>query len=178
MMRVAAIIAATVIASCAAPQPASLRQVQAIEVDVTKPEDRAALIAMLRERARLDSLHIDDVSEEWVQLGRGEPATSPTKKSIYIGLWRTADDKDLLAHVDDGGHLGKAWVVFLAGEQTQLAARVRRGLVADIERRWPHVREVPVMPNGALPLYQDLVWTGSSYAVKSDRTSAYAAQVR
>jgi hypothetical protein len=171
----AGLIALTMIAGCAASQPASSRQVQAVEIDVTRPTDRAALIALLRERARSDGLHLDDLSEEWGRLGRDEPTTSPARKSIYIGLWRASDDKDLLAHVDDGGHLGKAWVVFLKGEKPQLAQSVRRSLVADIERKWPDARQIPIMPNGALPLYRDLVWTGSSYVVKRERISAYAA---
>lgn len=145
---------------------------------MTRPADRAALVAILRERARLDGLHLDDVSEQWRRLGKDEPVTSPAKKSIYVGLWRSADDKDLLVSVDDGGHLGKAWVTFLAGEHPELAAKVRRGLVGDIERRWPEARKIPVMPNGALPLDQDLVWTGSAYVVKSERISAYGASAQ
>jgi hypothetical protein len=175
MLKAAVTIAAVLMAGCGVPHIPGLRQVSAIEVDVTRPADRAALIAILHERARLHGLHLDDLSEQWVQLGKGKPVTSPVKKSIYVGLWRTADDKDLLAGVDDGGHLGKAWVTFLAGEQPELADEVRRGLLADIERRWPDARKIPVMPNGALPLDDDLVWTGSSYVVKSERISSYAA---
>jgi len=156
------------------PQPASLRLVQAVEIELATPADRADLIAILRDHAARNGLHLDDVSQNWVELGRGEIATSPAKKSIYIGVWRTTSDRDFLVGVDDGGHLSRAWITFHQGEFPSQAANLRRELLADIRRRWPEARDLPVTASGGLPLDRDLVLRGRAYTIRPGRVSAYA----
>jgi hypothetical protein len=76
--------------------------------------------------------------------------------------------------VDDGGHQGRPWLTFLRGKHPKLASKVRADLLADIKGRWPEARNVPIMPNGGLPIANDLVWTGTIYVVKPDRSAAYS----
>ncbi|TAL29889.1 MAG: hypothetical protein EPN98_19030 [Phenylobacterium sp.] len=163
--------------ACSVEQPASSQQIAAIEVSLRTPADRADLLAMLHRHARAGGLHVDDVSERWRRLDTSDhppAARDVLTKTIYVGLWRGVEDDDMEVMVDDGGHQGRPWLTFRRGKHPELASRVRVGLLADIKRRWPDARDVPVMPNGALPLANDLVWTGGGYAVKAERVAGYA----
>ena len=101
-------------------------------------------------------------------------AKSVLTKTIYASVWRGSDDTDEQILVDDGGHQGRAWLTFGQGEKPALASKLRTQVLGEIKRRWPDVREVPVMPNGRLPLADDLLWTGTSYVVKPERAAAYS----
>jgi hypothetical protein len=181
-----AIIAATALltAACGGPNPPlNLRQITSIEVPLQTATDRADLLTMLSGQARSGALHLDDASATWAQMTRETPgpppnATSPVRKTIYVGLWRGSRDDDPEVLVDDGGHPGRAWVTFLRGKHPMLAEHVRLALLAQIEARWPDARPIPVMPNGSLPLAQDLEWTGTAYVVTPDRVGAYAHPAR
>lgn len=160
-------------------QPASNEQVAAVEVLLRTPADRADFLAMLHKHARAGGLHVDDVSEQWRQLERDHrgpawDARDVRSRTIAVGLWRGAEDDDPEVLVDDGGRHGRPWLTFLRGKHPELAAKLRAELQADIRRRWPGARDVPVMPSGALPLDQDLTWTGTAYVVKPERIAAYA----
>jgi hypothetical protein len=161
------------------PQPASIRTVAAVEVPLRTPADHADLLAMLRRNAREDGLHVDDGTEQWIQFRRDAPSDEPPDvlnlltKTISAGVFRGADDNDMEVDVDDGGHQGRAWLTFFGGEHPELATKFRVGLVAEIKHRWPDARDVPVMPTGALPFADDLVWTGASYQVKPERLADY-----
>jgi hypothetical protein len=147
-------------------QPGSLRYEAAIEVSLEKTSaDRADLMAMLRRHAAADGLHVDDVSAE---------AQSPLGRTIYVGVWRGADDNDMEISVDDAGHAGRAWVVFSTGAQPERAARLRRLVSADILRRWPQARRVPVTPSGGLPLADDLRATNGAYEIEPAAAARYA----
>jgi hypothetical protein len=154
--------------------------VAAVEVPLRNATDRADLLAMLQRHAREEGLHVDDRSQEWMESRRqadpGEPrlANDVLAKTIYVGVWRGEEDKDMEVLVDDGGRQGRPWLMFSRGDQPELATRSRRRLQAKIKARWPDARDVPVMPSGALPLADDLVWTGESYVVKPERAAAYA----
>ena len=161
-------------------QPPSNRQIAAVEVPLRTPADHADLLAMLRGIAREGGLHVDDDTEQWIQFRRQMPdAEEPESvrndltKTIDVGVWRGADDSDMEMAVDDGGHQGRAWIMFLRGKQPELATRNRVRLLAEIRRRWPDARDVPVMPDGSLLSADDLVWTGASYVVKPKRIAAY-----
>jgi hypothetical protein len=153
--------------------------VAAVEVPLQTPADRADLLAMLRRLAGENGCHLDDVTAKWVEMRRDAPPDEPAfaksvlTKTIYAGVWRGSDDTDEEISVDDGGHQGRAWVTFSQGEKPALATKLRTQVLGEIKRRWPDVREVPVMPNGAIPLADDLLWTGMSYIVKPERAAAY-----
>lgn len=134
---------------------------------------------MLHRHAEAEGLHVDDGSRRWIEFRRGAPPDeSPfvrdvLTKTIYVSVWRGAGDKDLEVSVDDGGHQGRPWLTFLRGDRPELATKARIRLLAEIRARWPEARDIPVTPNGRLPLAHDLVWTGASYVVKPERAAAY-----
>jgi hypothetical protein len=162
-----------------APQPGSAKTVASVEVPLLTPVDHAELLAMLRRNARANGLHVDDGTEEWIQFRRGAPPDEPPfarnvlTKTIYVGVYRGTDDNNMEMDVDDGGHQGLAWLTFFRGERPELATKTRVQLLAEIKHRWPDARDVPVMPNGSLPLAEDLIWTGTSYALKPERSAYY-----
>jgi hypothetical protein len=161
------------------PQPTSLKTVAAVEVPLRTSSDHADLLAMLQRIARQQGLHVDDGTTEWIKFRRSASANEPEfandilTKTIYAAVYRGNDDSDMEIVVDDGGHQGRAWLTFIRGERPDLAARTRAQLIAEIKRRWPDARSIPVMPSGALPLATDLTWTGTSYVVKPDRLASY-----
>ncbi len=168
-------------AGCApTPQPASNRTVAAIELPLLAASDRADLLDILRREASAGGLHVDDGSQQWIEFRKSAPKDEPPfaksvlTKTIYVGVWRGTNDDDPEVFVDDGGHQGRPWLTFLQGEHPDLATKFRTRILTDIGRRWPDARVVPVMPNGALPLSDDLTWTGTAYVVKADRARNYA----
>jgi hypothetical protein len=146
-------------------QPDRLRFEDAIEVNVGTPADRADLLALLRRHAAADGLHVDDVSGT---------AQAPLGRTIYVGVWRGAEDDDMEMSVDDTGHAGRAWVIFSRGAQPERAARLRRIVAADIMRRWPEARHIPVTPWGGLPSAADLRPTSQGYEIDPAVAPRYA----
>ncbi len=140
------------------PQPASAQMITTVEVPLRTPTDHADLLAMLRRNAREGGLHVDDGTQQWIEFRRGAPSDEPPDdrnmltKTIYVGVYRGGDDGDMEIDVDDGGHQGRAWLTFFRGKHPELATQIRVRLLAEIKRRWPDARKVPLMPNGALPL--------------------------
>jgi hypothetical protein len=161
------------------PQPPSLRTVAAIEVPLQTAADRADLLAILQHLARENGCHLDDSTAKWIEMRRNAPPEEPAfarrvlTKTIYAAVWRGSDDRDLEILIDDGGHQGRAWLTFSQGKRPELATKLRTRVLGEIKRRWPEARDVPVMPNGALPRAEDLLWTGGTYVVKPDRAAAY-----
>jgi hypothetical protein len=161
------------------PQPTSLKTVAALEVPLRTSEDHADLLAMLQRVARQQGLHVDDGTMQWIRFRRSASSNEPDfandilTKTIYAAVYRGSDDSDMEIFVDDGGRLGRAWLTFIRGERPDLAAGTRAQLIAEIKRRWPDARSIPVMPSGALSLATDLTWTGASYVVKPDRLASY-----
>lgn len=159
------------------PQPASLHLIAAVEVPLRTPTDHADLLAILRRRAAENGMHVDDGTEQWIKFRRGAHpdetpwARSVLTKTIYAEVYRGADDGNPEIGVDDGGHQGRAWLTFSRGMRPDLANKTRVQLMSDLKRRWPDARDVPILPGGALPLAEDLSWTGTSYSVKTGTSS-------
>ena len=123
---------------------------------------------------------MDDGSQEWIEFRRNAPADEPHSvrdaltKTIHVSVWRGADGRDLEVLVDDGGRQGRPWLMFLRGDQPELATKARLRLLAEIKARWPEARDIPVMPSGSLPLADNLHWTGTAYVVKPGHVVSYA----
>jgi hypothetical protein len=165
--RLIALPALAALAAACGPvtQPDRLRYEDAIEVNLTTPADRADLLTLLRRHAAADGLHVDDVSET---------SPSPLGGTIYVGVWRGGGDEDMEISVDDAGHAGRAWVMFSRGAQPERAARLRRIVAADIMRRWPQARHIPVTPWGGLPNAEDLRATNQGYEIDPAVAPRYA----
>ena len=161
--------------ACSPVSQESVRTVAAIEVLVTDPADRAALLAMLRRHAGQAGLHVDDGSVEWRRFEAEANMIAPAdRKTIYVGVWRGENDDEAEILVDDSFHPGRAWVTFPRGEQPERSTRVREPLLAEIRRRWPNARSLPILPSGGLPLAGDLVPVGDTYRVARSAAGRYA----
>jgi hypothetical protein len=72
--------------------------------------------------------------------------------------------------VDELGHPGVPSVEFVDSwvpEETAAARASRVALVAELRARWPDLREVPVLPDGGLPLRGDLRFTRDGYKIEA-----------
>jgi hypothetical protein len=149
--------------------------VGAVEVKLETDADRRDLIAILRKQSAADGgLHVDDVSENWRQVEAMDETTPPGERStLYVGVWRGADDEKLEAQADDHGHTGRAWITFLNGPKPDRSARYRQAVLADIRSRWPDSRLLPILPSGGLPLARDLRPTASGYGIAAESAAAY-----
>jgi len=167
-MRNAFVLATLVICSaCSAPDQETVRTVAAIEVPFNSPADHADLVSILRRHASADGdMHVDDVSDSWRKFEAENGPTLPGGKgTIYAGVWRGANDDELIADISDMGHPGRVWVTFVKGEHVARATRFRQGVLADIRGRWPDAKAIPVLPSGGVPLAEDLVLTAQGYQI-------------
>lgn len=166
------IVAASI--GCAPADQDSVRTVAAVEVLLQTGADRTDLVAILRRHAAADGeLHVDDVSDKWREFQQEADTPAATRMSIYVGVWRGANDDAIEASVTDMGHIGRAWVMFLKGRLPDRTAKFRRGVLADIERRWPNAKALPVLPTGGLPLRDDLRMTPTGYKIDSAAAATY-----
>jgi len=151
------------------PQPESARTVAAFEVPLRDAKERAEFLALLSAAAEAEGLHVDAADADALKL---LSETSPV--TIHAGVWRGADDDEMLAGVDDmHGHLGRAWITFSRGEDPRLAARFRERAMRRILARWPSTQSLPILPTGAIPLTADLRLTPEGYRVKPEAASQY-----
>jgi hypothetical protein len=95
------------------------------------------------------------------------------RRTIYVGVWRGENDDEAEVLVDDGFHPGRAWITFPRGVQPARSTRVREPLLAEIRRRWPNARALPILPSGGLPLEDDLVPVGDSFRVAPSAAVRY-----
>jgi hypothetical protein len=168
------IAAVALLAACGpVKQPDSLRTVAAVEIPARTGADRDDLVAMLRRHAT-GGLHVDDVSEEWLDFERQSTTVAPEDRgTIFVGVWRGDRDEHQEIDVGDRDHPGLVWATFLRGPEPERAARVRRGLLDEIHRRWPEAKALPVLPSGGLPLREDLRMTPAGYRIARSAAPGY-----
>ena len=167
-----------VVAACS-PSQESVRMVAAVDVPLKTSADRDELIAILRRHATArEELHVDDVTAEWVKFEAKTNTVAPAVRgTIFVGVWRGARDDEPIADAEDSTHRGRAWVTFLKGQHTDVAARFRVAVLADIARTWPDARPLPVTPSGGLPLPEDLRLTPSGYKIAPKAAHDYGVPV-
>lgn len=173
MLRIAALGLAIACLGCSpAPQPGP--PTAAIEISLLTPADQADLVTMLRQLAPLQGFHVDDVSAKWRDFEEQvKDSPSALKKTIAVGVWRGEDDNDLILLVDDGGHPGRAWIIFYRGEEPKSAERFWAALTGEIRGRWPDALPIPILPSGALPLSKDLQLTPQGYKIVRSAAERY-----
>ena len=165
---------ALLLTSCGqVPQPDSIRTVAALEVLLTGPGDRTDLLALLRQQAAAQGLHVDDVSDERRRAAEAVALPAEMHGTLYVGVWRGANDEEMEVGADDMGHPGRAWLTFARGTDAARATRLRNAFLTALKRRWPEARPIPIMPAGALPLARDLRWTAQGYRIDRARAAAY-----
>jgi hypothetical protein len=157
------------------PDQEPARTVAAIEIPLKADTDRRDLVTILRRHAAADgTIHVDDVTSRWREFEAQNGPTLPGGKgTIFVGVWRGANDDELIADVDDMGHPGRAWVTFVKGKDIARAARFRQAVLADIIRRWSDAKSIPVLPSGGVPLPQDLTLTPSGYKITPGASATY-----
>ena len=162
------------LAACSPVDQESVRTVAAIEIPLGTADDRADLVAMLRRHAAASGLHVDDVSEGTREFEEQANLLSPEDRgTIYVGVWRGADDEEAEVLVDDRFHPGRAWVTFPRGRQPDRSTRVREGLLPELRRRWPEAHVLPILPTGGLPLADDLTMTETGYKIVRSAAARY-----
>jgi len=169
MGRIAVVILLACSACSVAPQPKSARTVAAFEVPVLTKSDRDELVALLRKYAEAEGFHVDAATdEENKQLSEVSPIT------INATVWRGKNDDEPIASVMDGAdHVGLGWLTFAKSEEPERTARFRNRVMNQIKARWPKTTTLPIMPNGVIPLHNDLVLTKDGYRVRRDAASRY-----
>lgn len=159
-------------AGCVAPQPASNRTVAAYEVPLHTASDRSEFLALVRQEARAEGLHLDASSDD--ELRDMADAIPQARMTVHTAVWRGVGDHHSEATIMDGhDHLGLVWIAFGQGEDIELATRFRDRLMVRILDRWPETLALPVMPTGAIPLHGHLIKTLSGYKLDPAYVSGY-----
>ncbi|HEX7848988.1 MAG TPA: hypothetical protein VF485_04560 [Sphingomonas sp.] len=151
------------------PQPNSIRTVAAFEIPLPTAADHAAFLQLLRSEAAATGYHVDAAdADELQRMSEVSPIT------LNATIWRGANDDEIVASAMDSKYnLGRVWLSFAKGEDPERFARFRKRLMAKIVRRWPRTASLPILPNGAIPLADDLTRTPSGYRLKATARSKY-----
>jgi hypothetical protein len=157
-----------------APQPESSETVAAFEIPLPTESERAEFLALVSEVAEAEGLHVDAATPD--ELRQTANAIPEAEMTIHAAVWRGTEDNDSEAAImDQADHLGGVWIMFSKGEAPALARRFRDRAMNKITQRWPTTLSLPIMPNGAIPLSDDLVRTPTGYEVKPSAAAKYAA---
>ena len=170
-MRMLVLIALTMLYACQVEQPESIRTIAAYEIPLANKAERNAFLDQLGEIAQSEGLHIDRATD--TELSYVSNLMPEAAMTIDASAWRGEADDELEAIVSDAGHVGQAWVLFLRGEDPELAARFRERAIREVIQTYPDVRTLPVMPTGAIPLSEDLCAAEGFYKVKRESAEKY-----
>lgn len=177
MRNVGAVALLILVCGCSRARSDTIMSVAAIEVPLHSAADHNNLVGLMRRVAAANGMHVDDDSQKWADFQRSNlnAADDPvdTRATIYVGVWRGSNDEDFEVSVSDMTHLGRAWVTFLKDGAHDLPADKREQVLAEIRRRWPDARSVPVLPSGGEPLAQDLRLTSNGYKIAASAASRY-----
>lgn len=156
---------------CVAEQPESARTVAAFEVPLPTATEKREFRGVLKEVAEARGYHVDVASEEELrQMSEISPIT------FNASVWRGNDEESMASAMDFHNRLGRVWISFPQGEDPERSTEFREALIAKIQERWPDTASLPIMPNGSIPLTDDLIRTPSGYEVKPSEASKYAVQ--
>ena len=169
MLRIALSFVLVCAACGVAEQPKSAKTVAAYEVPLPTPSDRQRFIALLTEKAQAAGFHVDAATDEEL---KATSAVSP--QTFNATVWRGKDDEEPIASaMDFQDRLGRVWISFSLGEDPARSRRFRDGLMPAIKASWPDTASLPIMPNGAIPLTEDLERTSQGYIVKPSAAAKY-----
>ena len=172
MWRAIQICILIVVAGCVPAQPDSSRTVAAFEVPLHTPSDRTEFLALIRQEAEAEGLHVDAASDDHLQ--QTADAIPAAKRTIHAAVWRGTEDDHSEATISDGyDHLGLVWIMFAQGEDIELATRFRERVMNRVVLRWPETLSLPVMPTGSIPNGYQLVKTPSGYKLNPAYVSEY-----
>jgi hypothetical protein len=155
-----------------APQPESTKTVAAFEVPLLSQVDRDQFLAILRNAAAKEGMHVDAASAE--DLKQRSKVSQAFKMTMNATVWKGIHDDEAIASVmDQPDHLGQVWISFSKGEDVMLNSRLREAVMREVLRSWPETLSLPIMPTGAIPLHHDLIRTPEGYVVNPAEAHKY-----
>lgn len=159
-----------VLAGCGVTkQPKSAKTVAAYEIPLPTTADKNRFLELLSRNARADGFHVDAATPEEL---KAQSDVSPI--TLNATVWRGANDEEPIASaMDFKDHIGRVWLSFSLGEDPGRSSDFRSKLMLQIEKIWPGTMSLPIMPNGAIPLTNDLRRTPSGYVVKPSAAEKY-----
>lgn len=142
-------------------QPEWTKTVAAYEVPLPSAEDKSQFLGLLRMQAAANGYHVDAATQDELRtLSDVSPIT------FNAAVWRGKDDNEAIASaMDFKDHIGRIWLTFSRGQDPKQALQFRKGLMHLVEREWPRTTPLPIMPNGSIPLDNDLNRAGSAGGV-------------
>lgn len=157
-----------------AEQPKWGKTVAAYEVPLPTAQDKVRFIALLTKEAERAGFHVDAATPDDLAA-----QSQVSRITLNVTVWRGEDDEESIASaMDFEDRIGRVWLSFSLGQSPQRSARFRDALLPKIKRVWPETASLPIMPNGAIPLTDDLVRTRSGYVVKSSAAVKYQGEDR
>lgn len=149
-------------------QPKSAKTIAAYEVPLTTASDKHRFLALLTQKAEAAGYHVDAATaEELKAVSLASPQT------FNATVWRGKDEEPIASAMDFRDRLGRVWIAFSIGEDPVRSRQFREALVATIKEGWPATASLPIMPNGAIPLTEDLVRTPQGYVVRPSAAAKY-----
>lgn len=150
-------------------QPISSEIVAAFDVPLPTAADRASLLAVLSDVARVQGAHLDAATDD--ELRETVTATPQAKMSVHAAVWRGTDDKESWATImDQADHLGLVWIMFSRGEDERQARHFQVSAMRQIRARWPDILSLPVIDCRTIPLRHDLVRTPNGYRINPSKS--------
>lgn len=159
--------------ACAACGPVeqskSAKTIAAYEVPLPTASDRRRFIALLSQKAQAAGFHVDASTDEELKA-----TSSVSPQTLNATVWRGEDDEEPIASaMDFQDRLGRVWLSFSVGEDPARSQRFREALLPAIREAWPSTTSLPIMPSGAIPLTEDLVFTPQGYIVNPSAAAKY-----
>jgi hypothetical protein len=174
MFRLAAVLSLVCTGCGVAEQPKWGKPVAAYEVPLLTAADKSRFIDLLRQEAEAEGFHVDAASSQELEvLSKVSPIT------FNASVWRGENDEESIASaMDFRDRIGRVWIGFPLGQDPDRSRRFRERLLPKVKSVWPDTASLPIMPNGAIPLTEDLVRTPSGYVVKPSAAAKYAEEGR
>ena len=155
-------------------QPDWTKTVAAYEVPLPTPIDKIRFIQILTEEAERQGFHVDAATADELEVQSEISAIT-----FNATVWRGEDDEEpMVSALDFKNRIGRVWLSFPLGQDPDRSFRFRQRLISKVEQAWPKTSRLPVMPNGSLPLTEDLVRTSDGYRVKPSAAGKYQSHFR
>lgn len=168
MIRYAAAVFLLLAACGPVEQPDSITTTAAFEVPLHTVEDRRRFLALLNRVSETHGYHVDAATPselEW--------SSQVSPMTFNAAVWRGNDEELMASAMDFQDRIGRVWISFPKGEAPLRSLRFQKALMARVRQEWPETASLPIMPNGAIPLTEDLVRTEAGYSVKPGAARKY-----
>ncbi|MEJ7777015.1 MAG: hypothetical protein WKF52_06500 [Sphingomicrobium sp.] len=140
----------------------------AYEVPLPTASDKARFLDLLGKVAEAEGYHVDAASPSELKV-----VSEVSPMTFNASVWRGDDEESMASAMDFRDRIGRVWISFPEGDDPSRSARFREILVPKIKEAWPQTASLPIMPNGAIPLTNDLVRTPYGYEVKPSAATRY-----